>query len=257
MPLSWQNATLEARMRVDLSGRTAVVTGSAGGIGQEICRALAESGARVVGFDVADQSATAAACEGKFQALRVDVTDPASVQEAAGRIEGDQASSVVIHAAGKFPNRPFPEWTFAQFEDLWRLNVGGVFNVTQALLPGMRELGWGRIITISTQAIFLAIPGFVPYVSTKSALIGFTRSLAAEVGAEGITVNAITPGLLATDAALTGDVAPSFDSVVAGQIIQRRGQASDLTSTVLYLCDGDSGFITGQTINVDGGAVVH
>lgn len=232
---------------LSLTDRHIVVTGSSGGIGAAVCAGLHEAGARVSGLDVAGS--------GSF---RCDVTDRQQVDSAVTAVvEQHGAVDGVVLCAGRFPNRPFEAWTLAEFEELWRLNVGGAFNVLQASLPMVRDSGYGRIVAVSSSAILQGVPGFTAYAATKAGLQGMIRSLAAEIGGDGATANVVTPGLTATDAALNGDVAPFFEPVVAGQMIGRRLGAQDLVGIIQFLCSDAASMITGQTINVDGGAVTH
>jgi 3-oxoacyl-[acyl-carrier protein] reductase len=236
-----------------IQGTTAVVTGSSGGIGSAIVRGLVQAGSSVVGLDVAEPRQP----DG-FQHIECDVTDPALLQQAMEQAAGKRrAIDILVLAAGRFPNRPLQEWTLEQFDDLWRLNVGGAFNALRSALPFLQESEQGRIVAISSSAIHLAVPGFGPYAATKAGLVGLIRSAAAEVAGHGVTANVITPGLTATDAALDGDVAPFFDRVVAGQLIQRRMQAGDLVGGVLYLCSQGAQMVSGQVLNIDGGGVMH
>ncbi|MGH9110343.1 MAG: SDR family NAD(P)-dependent oxidoreductase [Acidimicrobiales bacterium] len=234
----------------------AVVTGAAGGIGTTLVTALARWGAQVFGLDVADVAA--AATEDHTVGVRCDVTDPTSVERALRTAAGASGViDIVVVAAGRFPNRPLEQWSLEQFENLWRLNVGGAFNVVRAALPYLRRSPAGRVVLVSSSAVHQAVPGFAPYAATKAALIGFARSAAAELAPDGVTVNVVTPGLTATTAALTGDVAPFFEPVVAGQLIRRRLEPDDLAGGVLYLCSPGAAMITGQVLNIDGGAVTY
>lgn len=243
-------------LMADLSGSCAVVTGASGGIGSAITDALVACGARVYGLDItADANPSA---EVNPTPVRCDVTDPESVQRAISRATKDgDALDLLVLAAGRFPNRPLEQWTLSQFEQLWRLNVGGVFTVVQAGLPYLRRSKGGRVVIVSSSAVHQSVPGFAPYAATKAALIGFARSTAAELAPDGVTVNVVTPGLTATAAALNGDVAPFFDPVVAGQLIRRRLEPDDLVAGVVYLCSPGAAMVTGQVLNIDGGAVTY
>ncbi|MDA8185581.1 MAG: SDR family NAD(P)-dependent oxidoreductase [Actinomycetota bacterium] len=245
-----------AMPRPALAGVRAVVTGAAGGIGSTLAAALAGRGAQVHGLDIAD--VVAAEGEDRVTGVRCDVTDPAAVAAALADAAGPEGViDIVVAAAGRFPNRPLEQWNLEQFEALWRLNVGGAFNVVREALPYLRRSSAGRVVLVSSSAAHQAVPGFAPYAATKAALIGFARSAAAELGPDGITVNVITPGLTATEAALHGDVAPFFASVVAGQLIRRRLEPDDLAGGVLFLCSPGSAMVTGQVLNIDGGGVTY
>lgn len=240
----------------ELTGSHALVTGSAGGIGSAVALALATSGAIVYGLDCT--YGAEARPDGPVVPIGCDVTDPGSAQRAVQRATSGSAKlDIVVLAAGRFPNRPLEEWTLEQFEQLWLLNVGGVFNVVQAALPHLRRSPAGRVVVVSSSAVHQSVPGFAPYAATKAALIGFVRSLAAELAPDGVTANVVTPGLTATPAALSGDVAPFFDHVVAGQLIRRRLVPGDLVGGITYLCSAGASMVTGQVLNIDGGAVTY
>lgn len=240
----------------ELAGAHALVTGAAGGIGSAVGLALSQAGASVHGLDCSYSDT--GTIEGPVAPHACDVTDPESVQHALEAATSDSgALDIVVLAAGRFPNRPLEEWTLDQFEQLWRLNVGGVFNVVQAALPYLRRSPAGRLVVVSSSAVHQSVPGFAPYAATKAALIGFVRCLAAELAPNGVTANVVTPGLTATSAALTGDVAPFFDHVVAGQLIRRRLVPTDLVAGITYLCSAGASMVTGQVLNIDGGAVTY
>jgi len=242
--------------------RVAIVTGAARGLGQEFAVALAGRGCPVAGFDVADQSQTQARIEdagGRFLAVPVDVTEEtavaAAVELAADRLGG---LAIVVNNAGVYPPIRFEDTTLADWHRVLRLNLDGPFLVTRAALPHLRAAGWGRIVNIVSAVVFLGPPELVAYTTSKAGLVGFTRALATAVGADGITVNAIAPGLTATaTAAATTGADGGFDRVRALQAVPRTERPEDLISTLLYVCDEGSGFLTGQTINVDGGSARH
>ena len=241
--------------------RVAVISGSAKGIGQCFCLALARAGISIVGIDVADQSETSALVmkEGvKFIAIESDVSDLKGLKNkidtavtTLGHID------IVVANAGIYPAGPFDDVTLDDWREVMRINVDGVFCTIQSTLPHLRKNGWGRIVVVSSAAIWNGVPLQTPYVASKAALIGLVRSLAGEIANDGITVNAISPGLTETDNLLNSWPGTLFDWVVEAQSIKRRMQAEDLASTLLYLIDEKSDFVTGQTINVDGGFAKH
>jgi NAD(P)-dependent dehydrogenase (short-subunit alcohol dehydrogenase family) len=245
----------------DGTGTVAVVTGAASGLGQEFSVALAAAGYRVAGVDVADQSPTAKRIPdaGAFHAVTADITDPDQVRYAVAQVvEQYGGLQVLVNNAGIYPPIPFEETTIGDWRRIMRLNLEGPFLMTQAALPHLRAAGWGRVVNIVSAVVFLGPPDLVAYTTSKSGLVGFTRALASELGPEAITVNAIAPGLTrtATAAATTG-ADGGFERVRALQSVPRTQEPADLVSTLLYVCDERSGFLTGQTINVDGGSAKH
>lgn len=238
--------------------RVAIVTGAARGLGREFAVALAGNGYQVAGWDVDDMSATAERAPGLF-AVRVDVTDAGQVAEATDWVvEHFGALHVVVNNAGVYPPIPFEDTTIDDWRRVMRLNLEGPFLVSRAALPHLRAAGWGRIVNIVSAVVFLGPPDLVAYTTSKAGLVGFTRALANAVGADGITVNAIAPGLTATEtAAATTGADGGFERVRALQAVPRVEQPADLVSTLLYVCGEGSDFLTGQTINVDGGSAMH
>ncbi len=240
--------------------RVALVTGAAGGLGREFAAALAARGHRVAGLDLADMSGTAELLgPDRFHPVRADVTDPeevgAAVEEAAARFGG---LHIVVNNAGIYPPLPFEKTALEDWRRIMRVNLDGPFLVTRAALPHMRAAGWGRVVNIVSAVVFLGPPDLVAYTTSKAGLVGFTRALANATGAQGITVNAIAPGLTRTEtAARTTGADGGFERVRGLQAVPAVEEPRDLVSTLLYVCDEGSGFLTGQTINVDGGSAMH
>lgn len=235
--------------------RTALVTGAAQGLGQEFAVALAARGYRVAGLDLVPQPETA----GKvldYVELVADVTDEEVVRAELERVI-DQFGTlhVVVNNAGVYPSKPFEETTAEEWRHVMRVNLEAPFLVTQAALPYLKAAGWGRIVNIASAAVFTAPPTMVPYVASKMGLIGFTRALAAALAPYEITVNAIAPTMVRTATAeRTVGADGGFEFVRAGQAVTRTQEPSDLVSTLLYVVDEGSGFLTGQTLNVSGGS---
>jgi len=238
------------------SPRVALVTGTAQGLGRVFGEALCAHGYLVAGLDIADQGPATPG----FLPVRADVTDPAAVERAVGQVaEHFGGLHVVVNNAGTYPPIPFEKTTLDDWRRIMRLNLEGPFLVTRAALPYLRAAGKrGRVVNIVSAVVFLGPPDLVAYTTSKAGLVGFTRALAGELGPTGVTVNAIAPGLTqtATAAATTG-ADGGFERVRALQAIPATEQPEDLVSTLLYMCDEGSGFLTGQTINVDGGSAKH
>jgi NAD(P)-dependent dehydrogenase (short-subunit alcohol dehydrogenase family) len=241
--------------------RIAVVSGAANGIGQNFCAALAEAGIAVAGIDLADQTETSKLVEKhgtKFMALKCDVADLKAMRSSVDQVVSDWGHiDIVVANAGIYPAGPFDEVSFDDWRAVMSVNVDGVFCTIQSTLQHLRKNAWGRIVVISSAAIWNGVPLQTPYVASKAALIGLVRSLAGEIANDGITVNAISPGLTETEKLLNSWPGTLFDWVVEAQSIKRRMTPEDLVSTLLYLIDEKSDFITGQTINVDGGFAKH
>jgi NAD(P)-dependent dehydrogenase (short-subunit alcohol dehydrogenase family) len=241
-------------------GQTAVVTGAARGLGFAAARRLAAEGARVALFD-RDAEALAAAVErldGEALSKAVDVTDEDQVGRGVQAVISEAGKiDVLVNNAGIYPHFPFEELTFADWRRVLATNLDSVYLCSHAVYPGMRERGYGRIVNVSSATFFIGYPGLSAYVASKGGIIGFTRALASEAGPHGITVNAVTPGLIATEGVLGGEEAGLFDEIVPEQALARRGEPEDIAECIAYLASPAAGFLTGQTVNVDGGHRYH
>lgn len=246
---------------MESSGRVALVTGAARGLGQEFCVALAARGHAVAGLDVDDMSDTERRIgpAGRFVGLSADVTSAPSVEAAVEKAAGAFGGlHIVVNNAGVYPAIAFEDTTLAEWHRIMRVNLDGPFLVTRAALPHLRAAGWGRVVNIVSAAVFLGPPDMVAYTTSKAGLVGFTRALASAVGPYGITVNAIAPSMTRTATAeRTVGADGGFERVRELQVVPRVEEPADLVSTLLYVCDPGSGFLTGQTINVDGGSAKH
>jgi 3-oxoacyl-[acyl-carrier protein] reductase len=241
--------------------RTAIVTGAAGGLGCVFATALAGAGMSVAGLDVASMDDTGAAVEaagGGFQPVSVDLTDhraaTAAVATAAELLGG---VDVLVNNAGVFPLVPFEDTSLEEWRRVMSLNLDALFSVTQAALPWLKHSPAGRIVNIASAVVWLGPPGMVAYTASKGGVIGFTRALSSELGPSGITVNAITPSMIPTQTAVRTGITRDLERVVAGQSVPRAQRPEDLVSTLLFLCDPASSFVTGAAINVDGGHAKH
>jgi len=239
-----------------LSDQVAVVTGAARGIGLAIALRLAAMGARVAVVDVDGPGADAAAARLATPGARgfvADVADEGDVQRAFGQIfEEYGRADILVNNAGIYPHVPFAEMTLSHWQHVVRVNLDSVYLCCDAVLPAMQSQRYGRIVSISSGAWLIGVPTLAPYVAAKAGVVALTRALSRMYGPQGITVNAIYPGLIETENSLA-QAPEAFDEIVAAQDVRRRGQPEDIASCVAYLVRPDSEFLTGQTINVDGG----
>ena len=240
----------------------AIVTGGGQGLGRAFSLALAANGAKVVVADLHVDTAEHVAGEirdqgGSAIAVRCDVGDEVSVaevvQEAAKTLGGP---TILVNNAAIFSSlqmRPFTEIPTSEWDAVMAVNVRGAFNCARAVVPLMAQAAYGKIINISSSTVFLGRPNYLHYVTSKAALIGFTRALASEVGPLGIRVNAITPGSTQTEIP-RATITPEQRQVMAAQTALRRVQTpDDIIGALVFLASHASDFITGQTLNVDGG----
>lgn len=245
-------------MPIDHQNRLAVVTGGANGIGFEIVKTLAEDGADIAILDLVDTSEAVKAVEGlgrRAAGFECDVTDVDSVA-AASKAVAEQlgTASILVNNVGIYPYTSFAETDLALWRKVMAINLDSAFIVSKAFVPGMCEQRWGRIINISSNTVHGGdYPNYVHYITSKAGVIGFTRSLASELGPDEITVNGIAPGLTQTKNMSENRPADVFDEVAQTQSIKRPQQPTDVAGAVSFLASESAGFITGQTIPVDGG----
>jgi NAD(P)-dependent dehydrogenase (short-subunit alcohol dehydrogenase family) len=242
--------------------RVVIVTGGGLGIGESYCRGFAEAGANVVVADIDGEAANRIALDVDGLAVQVDVSDETSTKAMAkaahdryGRID------ILVNNAGLFtailPMKPWTEISVEEWDRVMAVNVRGYLLCARAVFPHMKERGWGRIVNIGSNTSLSGVPGFLHYVTSKGAILGFTRALAREIGEIGITVNAVTPGLVSTDAVKKHYSEEMLESRVTARSVKRQQMPDDLVGAVMFLSSENSGFITGQVLNVDGGQIMH
>jgi 3-oxoacyl-[acyl-carrier protein] reductase len=249
-----------------LAGKVAIVTGGGRGIGRALCLGLAREGARVVVNDLDETTARAVAREieadgGEALAVRADVSRAAEVQ---GLVDAAVArfgtvGILVNNAALVDVHKPWQQIDEEEWDRVLAVNLKSCFLTLRAVYPHMQAAGWGRIVSISSVTFWVGHPNLLHYVAAKAGVIGFTRSLARALGPEGITVNAVTPGAIQTESELVmfPDQAALAEQMNDLQSLKRRGTPTDLVGAVVFLASDDSAFVTGQTLNVDGGWAMH
>ncbi|HEY4028392.1 MAG TPA: SDR family NAD(P)-dependent oxidoreductase [Candidatus Dormibacteraeota bacterium] len=249
-----------------LDGRVALVTGagSARGIGREVARAFAVAGARVALADVDGDGARRNAAELGSAAfgLAVDVADPDSVAGAVTEVrERLGPVEILVCSAGISRGTAIWDITLEEFDQVMAINVRGGFLCLQAVLPDMRSRGWGRVIFLGSQAgkqgggVF----GAAHYACSKAALRGLCQGAARELGPFGITCNTIAPGMVDTEIIVTGGATPEqrdrlADRVAATSPIRRIGRPADIAAAALFLASEEAGYVTGEVLDVNGGA---
>jgi NAD(P)-dependent dehydrogenase (short-subunit alcohol dehydrogenase family) len=253
-------------MDTRLKDKVAIVTGGARGIGAAFCEGLAGAGAKIVVADVLDGGPVAARLTERQSPsiyVRADVTSKASVEKlVTDAVREFGTVDILINNAALFADlhtKSFQEIPEDEWDRVMAVNVRGTFQCAKAVAPVMIEKKKGRIVNMASGTAFKGTPNFLHYVASKGAVVSMTRSLARELGHHNICVNAIAPGLTMSEAVV---VNPDWTGVastagIAARAIQRAQVPADLISTLIYLCSDDSNFVTGQTINVDGGAVMR
>lgn len=248
----------------DLAGRAILYTGAAGGLGLPTTLLFLAAGARVVAVDNNPNKVAALkdAAAGNAECLVVaplDLSDLAVLKvelEALSRQVG--GFDVVINNAAIYPSKPFEDFSVEEHQAVQRVNVDAAVVAVQTALPHMRKRSWGRIVNVASITFYGGLPLLAPYVASKGALIGLTRAWAREFGPYGITVNAIVPGAFPTDAEkIHPNPAGYSQFVLDHQAVKRRGDPRDIANALMFFASDQTGFITGQTLNVDGGWVMQ
>lgn len=249
-------------MELGVQGRTAAVAAASAGLGFATAQALAREGVRVAicGRDQARVEDAAVRIGAEAVPLVMDVGSGEGGRafvEAATTALGGSPDILVANAGGP-PRGGFDDMALDDYRAALELNLLSTIAMCQAALPGMRERGWGRIVNVASVTVYGGWADLYPYVASKAALVGLTRAWAREFGPHGITVNAIAPGAFPTDAEkIHPDPEGYTRFVIDHQAVKRRGRPEDIAEALLFLASDRAGFITGQTLNVDGGWVMQ
>jgi acetoacetyl-CoA reductase len=237
-----------------MMGRVALVTGGTRGIGAAISRNLRDAGRDVIAAYAGNEHAAKEFEENTgIKTVKVDVSNFDQVHEAVTKIKTDMGPvEILVNNAGITRDSTMHRMSFEQWKDVIDTNLSGVFNCSRAVIEDMRELNFGRIVNIGSINGQAGQYGQVNYAATKSGIHGFTKALAQEGAAKGITVNAIAPGYVDTD--MVRAVPPEvLEKIVARIPVGRLGQADDIARGVLFLTADNAGFITGSTLSINGG----
>jgi 3-oxoacyl-[acyl-carrier protein] reductase len=241
-----------------LEGEIALVTGASRGIGAAIANALAAAGARVIGTATSDAGAAAIAetlgeCG---RGVVLNIGDDESVQAAIKDIQGNEGSpTIVVNNAGITRDNLLMRMKAEEWDDVLSTNLSGVYRVSKACLRGMMKAKKGRIINIASVIGVMGNAGQANYAAAKAGIIGFSKSLAREIGSRNVTVNVVAPGFIDTDMTRVLP-AEQRDGMLAQIPLGRLGEGDDIANAVLFLASGAGAYITGETLHVNGGMLM-
>jgi NAD(P)-dependent dehydrogenase (short-subunit alcohol dehydrogenase family) len=239
------------------AGKIVAITGGASGIGQAIVLRLAQEGARVAIADIADCAESvelARRVGGEASGFKVDISSWDEMCGFAAQVRSHYGAALIaVHCAALQFMSAFEELSSEQWRATHEVNVLGGFHLAKAFLPAMKAERWGRIVMVASSSFFAPPPRMTHYIASKGALYGLVRGLAAEVGEFGITVNALAPGLTRTRNAIAAVPQAHFDFVKNHQSVKRSGEPEDQAAAISFMVSDDAGFMSGQTMLVDGG----
>lgn len=243
-----------------LKDRVAIVTGGAQGIGRAIAEKLSEEGASVVVADINEEGAKAAVegLSGEGLGVRADVSNPDDVQAMVdATVDRFGGVDILVNNAAIVPFIPWDDVDLEHWRKIMSVNLDGPFIAVKAVEKPMRDAGYGRIVNIASNTIMAGTPNMAAYVAAKGGILGMTRSMATELGAHGITVNAVAPGLTETEGVQASPHNEAFGFVEQLQAIPGKGQPRQIAPAVAFLASEEAEWVTGTLLVVDGGHTRH
>ncbi len=241
-----------------LHGEVALVTGASRGIGAAIARALADAGATVVGTATSERGASAIsdALGPRGRGIKLDIGEEASVQAAIANVQdGDGPPTILVNNAGITRDNLLMRMKAEEWDEVISTNLGGTYRVSKACLRGMMKAKKGRIISIASVIGIMGNAGQANYAAAKAGMIGFSKSLAREIGSRNITVNVVAPGFIDTD--MTRVLSDEQRAAMLGQVpLGRLGEGSDIANAVVFLASPAAAYVTGETLHVNGGMLM-
>ena len=244
---------------MSVSGRVAIVTGASRGIGKAIATGLAEAGAEVIGTATSEQGAAAITetLAGSGKGYVLNVSDAASIASFFDAIkDAHDAPTILVNNAGITRDNIALRMKDDEWDDVIETNLSAIFRVTKASLRGMTKARWGRVINISSVVGSMGNPGQSNYAAAKAGMEGYSRALASELGSRGITVNCVAPGFIETD--MTDDLPDDQKAMLLSRVpAGRLGQAGEIAAAVVFLAGDSAGYITGETLHVNGGMYMN
>lgn len=241
-----------------LENELAIVTGASRGIGKAIAEALGRAGAQVVGTATSDKGAEGISASFRENGIKgagrvLDISDKENINAFLKAVNDESgAPTILVNNAGITRDNLLMRMKDEEWEDVISTNLSSIFHLSKGVMRGMMKARKGRIINIASVVGLMGNPGQANYCAAKAGIIGFSKSMAREIGSRGITVNVVAPGFIATD--MTRDLPEASREAMLAQVpLERLGQPEDIAQAVLFLASPGAGYITGETINVNGG----